>query len=788
MFSDTVFHLLIYFYIIILGKGKWKSNNSKQTMQRHSYPQQTQTSSPMLFNAYSNAPTYPDPRGQVLPPYDPYFYSTQAQHYYPTNYPSGNLYPNGYRPQIQNPQPRPYLTITQFNYQPIGYSPQSQNGSSQSSLVFGPPPRDRRDARFTFSSHLSQQYELERPTSPKNKLLELNGQSKVLFLNNASQNEEKFNCLRLDDKSDSSGSFEFTIQPEQIVNSLCDDKEQDNIHRCPIPEEETPPCHMYSPRIWPEGDVATPTRIEDGELTKFIVEGCLKAETIAVRNQHRPCFKNIKHLCTRTRTDILKPRTTVANIHSQGIPWATKDFIFAFVRLINCWYILKGYLDDHDGSLGKIETTLTTEFKECYQKWQNNNKEMIRHLINIFVSLDNGITVQNAEIFSTFNQIHNAPQNNTCSFTNVIENQSKNTPPKTKFPSEQPEYSQTSKLQSQSDIFLETNKYNISELFSNNVESATNLSSKLKHSQSEGRMSVPGILRVKEIFNEPNATSPKNDEDTDSERENKHKIYMKPGSYRVPQRSYLSSQGSPRVLDIKEEQTDPSSQETNTSNPSCQNPETKDHNEQYSDLPTPEDVWKNALESIGPFMKTVLQDSESSYGSPLNSQHPDKRNLSSESSDKEYEILDEGVKNTPKNTKDTQAWVEGHSLENCMDENIEEIAEKSKKIDKRIQKPAKKNHISTRTYRKKSDDAIIKKSSKNKVDSFQNQNDFKKNDNILTSMYFLSSKHLGMSTLTINKFEKIINALWNLQFAKYITFEVNVENVSVTNKMASSVC
>lgn len=325
--------------------------------------------------------------------------------------------------------------------------------------------------------------------------------------------------------------------------------------------------------MWPENDGMNTTRIEDDELTKFIVEGCLKAETIAVRNQHRPCFKNIKHLCTRTRTDILKPRTTVANIHSQGIPWATKDFIFAFVRLINCWYILKGYLDDHDGSLGKIEATLTTDFKECYQKWQNMNKEMIRYLINIFVSLDNGITVQNAEIFSSFNQLHNNQQSSTsCPFTNVIENQCKNAPKPsgTKFSSES-DYVQSQKLQSQSEIFLEQNKYN-PDPFSNDVETSINLSNKLKHCQSEGRMSVPGILRVKEIFNDPNAsTSPKNDEESDSERECKHKIYMKPGSYRVPQRTYMSSQnGSPRV-DLKDqqqnEQQDPnnltSSQETN---------------------------------------------------------------------------------------------------------------------------------------------------------------------------------------------------------------------------------
>ncbi|KAK9728150.1 Bromodomain [Popillia japonica] len=95
-------------------------------------------------------------------------------------------------------------------------------------------------------------------------------------------------------------------------------------------------------------------------FTKFLEQGCIVAEKIAIRNQHRPCFKNIQNLCNRTRSEILKPSNTVSNIHSQGIPWATKDFIYAFVRLINCWHMLKGYLDSKDGTLGNIDRELTT--------------------------------------------------------------------------------------------------------------------------------------------------------------------------------------------------------------------------------------------------------------------------------------------------------------------------------------------------------------------------------------------------------------------------------------------
>ncbi|GJQ72069.1 hypothetical protein Trydic_g3166 [Trypoxylus dichotomus] len=131
-------------------------------------------------------------------------------------------------------------------------------------------------------------------------------------------------------------------------------------------------------------------------FTKFLEQGCIVAEKIAIRNQHRPCFKNIQNLCNRTRSEILKPSNTVSNIHSQGIPWATKDFIYAFVRLINCWHMLKGYLDSKDGTLGNIDRELTPEFKNCYLAWEKNTKELAAHMIRIFTNLDNNVSNPNA--------------------------------------------------------------------------------------------------------------------------------------------------------------------------------------------------------------------------------------------------------------------------------------------------------------------------------------------------------------------------------------------------------
>lgn len=122
---------------------------------------------------------------------------------------------------------------------------------------------------------------------------------------------------------------------------------------------------------------------------KFLERSCLTAEQIAYRNRNRPCFRNIQNLCIRTRSEILKPRTTISNIHSQGIPWATKDFIYAFVRLTNCWHILKGYWENREGSaLGKIEKELTPGFKACYVRWEKETVELATELTRIFYNLD----------------------------------------------------------------------------------------------------------------------------------------------------------------------------------------------------------------------------------------------------------------------------------------------------------------------------------------------------------------------------------------------------------------
>lgn len=151
---------------------------------------------------------------------------------------------------------------------------------------------------------------------------------------------------------------------------------------------------------------------------KFLEDSCLRAEHIAYRNRNRPCFRNIQNLCMRTRSEIVKPCTTISNIHSQGIPWATKDFIYAFIRLVNCWHILKGYLEK-GGSLGKIEKELSSDFKACYYRWEKDSIELAGELRKIFCNLD-------ANISNT--SYHNQKSNGNEMETETVNNQTNDVP------------------------------------------------------------------------------------------------------------------------------------------------------------------------------------------------------------------------------------------------------------------------------------------------------------------------------------------------------------------------
>ncbi|KAL1497282.1 hypothetical protein ABEB36_008274 [Hypothenemus hampei] len=258
-------------------------------------------------------------------------------------------------------------------------------------------------------------------------------------------------------------------------------------------------------------------------FVKFLEKSCLTAEQIAYRNRNRPCFRNIQNLCIRTRSEILKPCTTISNIHSQGIPWATKDFIYAFVRLTNCWHILKGYWDNRDGSsLGKIEKELTPEFRSCYVRWEKETFELAGQLTKIFYNLDTNLnsTSSGANVYSSNNLI--PPQVNLmkCSSEGAIK--------------------KPTTLSNTTTVSTMTNSTAISKIVRGPLHLSSN-ESPVTETIDQGNQTYSEDYCSKE-------------EEYDSEEERTRRIYMKPGSYNVPKKflEAATSGNSPRAIEFLE--------------------------------------------------------------------------------------------------------------------------------------------------------------------------------------------------------------------------------------------
>lgn len=132
------------------------------------------------------------------------------------------------------------------------------------------------------------------------------------------------------------------------------------------------------------------------ELTRLALHGCEIGERIAISHQKRPCFKKIDSLCARMKQDLLRADGVLANINSQGIAWAVKDFIFVLTRIINGWNIIKGYANNQStaDSLNKVRSALSPTFNESFFKWQEATLEFLNDLIQSFVNLDQLIQIK----------------------------------------------------------------------------------------------------------------------------------------------------------------------------------------------------------------------------------------------------------------------------------------------------------------------------------------------------------------------------------------------------------
>lgn len=144
------------------------------------------------------------------------------------------------------------------------------------------------------------------------------------------------------------------------------------------------------------------------DITTISLQGCEIAERLASAHRNRPCFKKIDTLCGRLKQDLLRPDGVLANINSQGIAWAVKDFIFVFTRIVNAWVIMKGYVYNTPEGLNKIKDELPSGFMATFDSWQNETLALVEMIIKSFVSLDDLLLKQKNSFVSKDLSLNNS--------------------------------------------------------------------------------------------------------------------------------------------------------------------------------------------------------------------------------------------------------------------------------------------------------------------------------------------------------------------------------------------
>ncbi|GLV43292.1 mitoshell [Carabus blaptoides fortunei] len=655
----------------------------------------------------------PDQRGQVV---QSYAQPIQTQEYYNRNYQTSECHR-----QLQGPR----LAISQLNYQrgvyhhPFG---QTQPAISTTNVINGTSNNENRCGKNEipyryFSQTVPSQYRLEYPA----------GKKRTVKKNSTCGNNEEVENVtdeKPEVKSEVHCNFEYTIELEELVKSLCGDRGRDTT--CPkMNNVYMRSLTCLSPSTSNGSSFLQQKQFEDIEFTKFLTQACLHGEAIATRNQNRPCFKNIKHICTRTRADIMKPTNTVANIHSQGIPWATKDFIFAFTRLINCWHILRGYLENNEGRLGKIDAVITPEIREKYSLWLNESKDLLRLLNSLFLKLDQGVTLENAEIFSKFNNLTNtsspyvaaALRDDANSNTLLFKSPAREVPP------DPTDYSKNNSPPNLTDKITEETIKNDS--FTNGDTLAP--------------PNIPGVLGVKETLNDSKETN----------KSHADKGYIKSVSYEI---SNLPDQS-----DLV-----PDSWETLASSPSTSKTELEVmHNVSKSHI-SPDKIWENAIKTSGSFIKRMMTNETEATQT--------------------MEETNETIKVKPiTNTEDIKVCItEQCPVNNNVKENAEELPDNKKTI---LKCSNRKNMNPTRIFYKKIDERDV---NHNKGRRYKNGNKSqtkylsKKHEKVNiteSSICEMPKRTVGLTPTSIDKFQTITNELWLLPFSRYITFEVYADYI-----------
>lgn len=202
--------------------------------------------------------------------------------------------------------------------------------------------------------------------------------------------------------SESTSSLDFFAEGERMVSELCnipDPRTESNKQNHKLmnqEDEKNKPSTSNSAEILL--NVLDKIVIHDqipNQIVQLAIEACTDAENIAIAHHNRPCFKNIHSICAKTRSNVQKPDSAVANLHSQGIPWVIKNFIFSFVRILDGWKGVKELLSEKHDTFSRIENKYySPNIRDCFVQWQAVTKEMLTHIYKTFKCLDHGFTME----------------------------------------------------------------------------------------------------------------------------------------------------------------------------------------------------------------------------------------------------------------------------------------------------------------------------------------------------------------------------------------------------------
>lgn len=202
--------------------------------------------------------------------------------------------------------------------------------------------------------------------------------------------------------SESTSSLDFFAEGERMVSELCNisdsnsrnESNQKQNQKTNQDDEKNKPSVSSDVLLTALDKIVIHDQIPN-QIVQLAIEACTDAENIAIAHHNRPCFKNIHSICAKTRSNVQKPDSAVANLHSQGIPWVIKNFIFSFVRILDGWKGVKELLSEKHDTFSRIENKYySPNIRECFVQWQAVTKEMLTHIYKTFKCLDHGFTME----------------------------------------------------------------------------------------------------------------------------------------------------------------------------------------------------------------------------------------------------------------------------------------------------------------------------------------------------------------------------------------------------------